>query len=166
MKQSERLKSNSADIERNFTGKNDKRKKQNPDDRVNSISRYVSAQVSADVHAVPASGTEEKIRGPTSKDQDESSSIRSRDEENEERPGVKKCVDIESTTRNTQKINPLEKFDESSRPEYTDQRAAGCNSFVDFDWIAHVENCQFKFKLMIKSQELLPKHNLTACAEG
>ena len=155
VKQGERLKSNRADVERNCTGKS------------NNVSRSVPVQVSTDVHALmSASGTGERIGGPTSKDQDESSLARSRNEELEESAGVKQCANIESTTSSIQNINTPEQFDESRRPESTDQRADGRNSLVDFEWIAHMAKCEFKFQLMIKSQELFPKHNLMACAKG
>lgn len=162
MKQTELLKSNTTDDERNFKEKVDKNKEQKPDDR----SRSVPGQISADSHTlVSTSGTGEKIGGQTSKDQEESNLVGSRDGDHEESARATKCADIKSTPRNIQSVNMPEQFNKSCRPEHTDQ-LAGSNSSVDLDWIAHTSKCEFKFQLMIKSQELFPKPTLTVCTEG
>ena len=140
VEQTELLKSNTTDVERNFTGKVDKNKEQKPDDR-------------------------SRFGGQTSKDQDESNLVGSRDGDHEESAGATECADIKSTPRNVQSVNMPEQFNKSCRSEHKDQ-LAGSNSSVDLDWIAHTSKCEFKFQLMIKSQELFPKSTLTVCTEG
>ena len=158
MEQTELLKSNTTDVERNLTGNVDKNKEKKPDDR----SRFVPGQISADSRTlVSASGT----GGQTSKDQDESNLVGSRDGDHQESAGATECADIKSIPRNIQSVNMPEQFNKSCRSEHKDQ-LAGSNSSVDLDWIAHTSKCEFKFQLMIKSQELFPKSTLTVCTEG
>ncbi|CAB4003598.1 Hypothetical predicted protein [Paramuricea clavata] len=163
-----RLNSNQTDVDKNFI---DRSKKKKPDDHVDKTSRIVSAQVSSDMHTLkppniilPKNSSTtctggkkgRQISKDTKNQENENSLLRSGTEDGE-CTGVKSCADIESTKRNVQDDNVPEQFDGACRPEQTDKRAARPSSVADFDFIAHQAKCEFKFKLMINSQELFPK---------
>jgi hypothetical protein len=100
------------------------------------------------------SGTED---GECTKNRENENSLVRSGNEDGECTVVKSFADIESTKRNVQDDNVPEQFDGACRPEQTDKRAARPSSVADFDFIAHQAKCEFKFNLMINSQELFPK---------
>ena len=164
-----RLNSNHTDVDKNFIDRSKTEKK--PDDHVDKTSRIVSAQVSSDMHTLEppnimlqknstttCTGGKKgrQISNDTKNLENENSLVRSGTEDGESAV-VKSFADIESTKRNVQDDNVPEQFDGACRPEQTDKRAARPSSVADFDFIAHQAKCEFKFNLMINSQELFPK---------
>lgn len=164
-----RLNSNHTDVDKNFIDRSKTEKK--PDDHVDKTSRIVLAQVSSDMHTLKppnimlqknstttCTGGKKgrQISNDTKNLENENSLVRSGTEDGE-CAVVKSFADIESTKRNVQDDNVPEQFDGACRPEQTDKRAARPSSVADFDFIAHQAKCEFKFNLMINSQELFPK---------
>ena len=155
-----------TDGNRNFAGKIDRSKEHNPDDIVDKPSRIISAKDSPGIHVLkplnimlPKDLTMAGKRGETeghskdTKEQNENSLLRYGNKEREY-TGVKNRADTKSIKMNIQDVSvPKHRSCGSDR---TNDGAAGTN-YTEFDLIAHRAKQEFKFELLIKSQELFPK---------
>ena len=137
------LDSSYTDDSRNFVGKIDRSKEHKPDDIVDKPSRIISAKDSPGVHVLKPSN----IMLP--KDLTTAGK-----REDREYTGVKNLADTKSIEMNIQDVSVPKH--ESCGPDGTNERGAGPN-YTHFDIVAHRAKQEFKFELLIKSQELFPK---------